>query len=147
MGLQLNPENRWIKKAKTIPWDAVEERYAVFFPSNRGVAAKPLRMTFGSLILQKHIGCSDRELLEQNTETPYFQVDKIYRNRKNLSYCKLRGLRLSESALDRPKKNVMADKKIEYEDAVDRLTRLSFMRFLPLFFKGTYIALSLEVTF
>ena len=44
LGLQLNPENRWIKKAETIPWDAIEERYAELFPSNRGVPAKPLRM-------------------------------------------------------------------------------------------------------
>lgn len=30
-------------------------------------------MAFGSLILQKHIGCSDRKLLEQIIENPYFQ--------------------------------------------------------------------------
>ena len=73
LGLQLNPENRWVRKAETIPWDAIEERYAKLFPSNRGVPAKPLRMAFESLLLQKHIGCSDRELLEQITENPYFQ--------------------------------------------------------------------------
>ena len=28
LGLKLNPENRWVKKAETIPWDAIEERYA-----------------------------------------------------------------------------------------------------------------------
>lgn len=48
-------------------------------------------------------------------------VDKIYRNRKNLSYCKLRGNRLSGPALGRPKKEVVADGKIEYGDAVDRI--------------------------
>lgn len=73
LGLQLNPENRWVRKAETIPWDEIEKRYAELFPSNRGVPAKPLRMAFGSLLLQKHIGCSDRELLEQITENPYFQ--------------------------------------------------------------------------
>ena len=73
LGLQLNPENRWIKKAETIPWDAIEERYAELFPSNRGVPAKPLRMALGSLIIQKQIGCSDRELVEQITENPYYQ--------------------------------------------------------------------------
>ena len=73
LGLQLNPENRWIKKAETIPWDAIEERYAELFPSNRGVPAKPLRMALGSLIIQKQIGCSDRELVEQIMENPYFQ--------------------------------------------------------------------------
>lgn len=72
-GLQLNPENRWIKKAETIPWNLIEERYAELFPSNRGVPAKPLRMALGSLIIQKQIGCSDRELVEQLTENPYFQ--------------------------------------------------------------------------
>lgn len=73
LGLQLNPENRWIKKAETIPWNLIEERYAELFPSNRGVPAKPLRMALGSLIIQKQIGCSDRELVEQLTENPYFQ--------------------------------------------------------------------------
>lgn len=73
LGLELNPENRWVKKAETIPWDAIEERYAQLFPSNKGVPAKPLRMAFGSLLLQKHLGCSDRELVEQITENPYFQ--------------------------------------------------------------------------
>ena len=73
LGLQLNPENRWIKKAETIPWNAIEERYAELFPSNRGVPAKPLRMALGSLIIRKQIGCSDRELVEQLTENPYFQ--------------------------------------------------------------------------
>lgn len=28
VGLKVNPENRWIKKAETIPWDAIEEKYA-----------------------------------------------------------------------------------------------------------------------
>ena len=73
LGLQLNPENRWVVKAATIPWGAIEERYAELFPSNRGVPAKPLRMALGSLIIQKQIGCSDRELVEQITENPYFQ--------------------------------------------------------------------------
>lgn len=72
-GLELNPKNRWVKKADTIPWDAIEERYAQLFPSNKGVPAKPLRMALGSLLLQKHLRCSDRELVEQITENPYFQ--------------------------------------------------------------------------
>ena len=41
--LQLNPDNRWVRKAASIPGDAIEERYAKLFPSNRGVPAKPLR--------------------------------------------------------------------------------------------------------
>lgn len=48
-------------------------------------------------------------------------ADKIYRNRKNLNYCKLRGIRLSGPALGRPKKDPSADKKTEYMGAVDRI--------------------------
>ena len=32
-GLQMNPENRWIKKAEMIPWDTIEKEYAKLFPS------------------------------------------------------------------------------------------------------------------
>ena len=33
VGLKMNPENRWVKKAETIPWDVIEEKYAKLFPS------------------------------------------------------------------------------------------------------------------
>lgn len=72
-GLKMNPENRWVKKAETIPWDAIEEKYAQLFPSNTGMPAKPLRTALGSLLIQKQYGYSDRELVEQITENPYYQ--------------------------------------------------------------------------
>lgn len=73
MGLKMNPDNRWVKKAETIPWEAIEERYAELFPSKTGMPAKPLRTALGSLIIQKHYDYSDRELVEQITENPYYQ--------------------------------------------------------------------------
>ena len=73
VGLKMNPENRWVKKAATIPWEAREEKYAGLFPSTTGMPAKPLRMALGSLMIQKQYGYSDRELLEQITENPYYQ--------------------------------------------------------------------------
>ena len=48
-------------------------------------------------------------------------ADKIYRNRKNLKYCKEHGIRLSGPALGRPKKDPTEDRKIIYTDAVDRI--------------------------
>lgn len=72
-GLKMDPENRWVKKAATIPWDAIEEKYAELFPSDTGMPAKPLRMALGSLMIQKQYGYSDRELLEQIRENPYYQ--------------------------------------------------------------------------
>jgi len=73
IGLKMNPENRWVKKAGLIPWDEIEDRYADLFPSNTGMPAKPLRMALGSLIIQKQYDYSDRELVEQITENPYYQ--------------------------------------------------------------------------
>lgn len=73
VGLKMNPENRWVKKAATIPWDAIEDKYANLFPSKTGMPAKPLRMALGSLMIQKQYGYSDRELLEQISENPYYQ--------------------------------------------------------------------------
>ena len=47
-------------------------------------------------------------------------ADKIYRNRKNLSFCKERGIRLSGPALGRPKKDAVVDKKRDYQDICER---------------------------
>lgn len=48
-------------------------------------------------------------------------ADKIYRNRENLSYCKLHGIRLSGPALGRPKKDEVRDKRQTYLDQNDRI--------------------------
>ena len=51
-GMQMNPNNRWVKKAAMIPWDTIEAEYAKLFPSHTGMPAKPLRMALGSLLIQ-----------------------------------------------------------------------------------------------
>ena len=73
MGLTMNPENRWVKKAAAIPWNEIEEKYAALFPGTKGMPAKPLRTALGSLIIQKQYEYSDRELVEQIRENPYYQ--------------------------------------------------------------------------
>ena len=73
LGMKMNSENRWVKKAATIPWDEIEEKYATLFPSNTGNVAKPLRMALGSLLIQQQLNFSDEELVEEIRENPYFQ--------------------------------------------------------------------------
>ncbi len=73
VGLKMNPENRWVKKTATIPWTEIEEKYASLFPSKTGMPAKPLQVALGSLLIQKQYDYSDRELVEQITENPYYQ--------------------------------------------------------------------------
>lgn len=52
MGIHMNPDNRWIKMADQIPWDAIEEKYAGLFPRKTGMLAKTLRRTLDSLMIQ-----------------------------------------------------------------------------------------------
>ena len=73
LGMEMNPENRWVKKAAMIPWDEIEDRYADLFQSKVGMPAKPLQTALGSLLIQKEYGYSDRELVEQIKENPYYQ--------------------------------------------------------------------------
>ena len=82
LGMKLNENNRWVKKAAMIPWDEIEEKYAKLFPSNKGMPAKPLRMALGSLLIQKEYDYADRELTEQIRENPYYQLVEF---RKRLS--------------------------------------------------------------
>ena len=48
-------------------------------------------------------------------------VDKIYRTRENLKYCKQHNIRLSGPALGRPKKDAEIDKKQNYIDECERV--------------------------
>lgn len=73
MGLHMNPKNRWIRMADSIPWDVFEVKYASLFPSPTGNVAKPVRMALGALIIQTKFQYADRELVEQITENPYLQ--------------------------------------------------------------------------
>ena len=73
MGLKLDPENKWIKKAEMIPWNRIEDKYATLFESTTGTVAKPLRLALGALMIQKEYGFSGRTLVEQLQENPYFQ--------------------------------------------------------------------------
>jgi hypothetical protein len=73
LGLHLDAENRWVKKARTIPWGAIERRYAELFRSRKGNVAKPLRLALGALIIQTERGISDEETALQIQETPCLQ--------------------------------------------------------------------------
>lgn len=72
-GMQLDTNNEWIRISKSLPWRAWETLYAVMFPSPTGNVAKPCRMVMGSLIIQMRMGYTDRDLVEQILQNPYYQ--------------------------------------------------------------------------
>lgn len=73
IGMKMNPENRWVKKAELIPWAEIEERYAKLFTNRKGNVAKPLRLALGACIIQTEYGFSDEETALQIQETAYLQ--------------------------------------------------------------------------
>ena len=43
LGFKMDSENRWVKKAVAISWDAIGEKYAELFPGKMSMPAKLLR--------------------------------------------------------------------------------------------------------
>lgn len=73
VGLKMDRNNRWIEKAESIPWSAIEKRYAKLFANRKGNVAKPLRLALGTCIIQDEYGYSDEETVLQIQEGPYLQ--------------------------------------------------------------------------
>ncbi len=73
VGMKMSAENRWVKKAETIPWGEIEKRYAQLFTNKKGNVAKPLRLALGACIIQAEYGYSDEEVCHQIQEGPYLQ--------------------------------------------------------------------------
>lgn len=71
--LPLNPENRWVKLARLIPWSRVEEEYQKNFKSTRGQDPLPSRLALGILIVKEKLSLSDRDTVEVLKENPYIQ--------------------------------------------------------------------------
>ena len=73
-GGHLKADNRWVKLRKTINWELVEEEYCRNFANkDAGQEAYPADVAFGSLYIQRLLGFTDRELVDQIAENPYMQ--------------------------------------------------------------------------
>ena len=72
-GGRLRSDNRWVKLSKIIPWEEIEQRYAVQLNEERGAPALSARIALGSLIIKEKLGLSDEETVEQIRENPYLQ--------------------------------------------------------------------------
>ena len=70
---KLDTDNRWIRLARLIPWDRLEELYGSKFSKGVGRPAKSVRLALGSMIVKHKLSLSDEEVVEQIRENPYLQ--------------------------------------------------------------------------
>ncbi len=73
-GGKLNPENRWVKWAKVIPWDDFATIYYRSMNTGRGRPCKDARLMIGALIIKHKMTLSDEETVLQIQENPYLQL-------------------------------------------------------------------------
>ncbi len=69
----LDPQNRWVLRAKAMPWEELEQTLSTKLYSSRGAPAKPLRMMLGAMMIGDHLKCSDAETVRLIQESPYMQ--------------------------------------------------------------------------
>lgn len=69
---ELDPQNRWIRLAAALDWDAFERDYSAHF-ARGGKVAIPARVALGSLIIRAACGLSDKETVALAAESPYLQ--------------------------------------------------------------------------
>ena len=72
-GLQLNPNNRWVKMSELIDWEALENEYMNLYCLDNGAPAKPIQLAIGALLIKQIEGLPDEKLVEHLTENPYMQ--------------------------------------------------------------------------
>lgn len=70
----LSSNNRWIRLKEQIPYEVLEDKYALnFSKDNMGAPAKPFQMALGALIIKERLNLTDEETVEQIRENPYLQ--------------------------------------------------------------------------
>ena len=74
VGGELRSDNRWVKLAKQIPWEEIEELYASSLSgTGQGAPALSVRIALGAMIIKERLKSSDEETVEQIRENPYLQ--------------------------------------------------------------------------
>ena len=66
-------DNRWVKMAELLPWDALAEIYGRSFSDSFGAPSIDARVVIGALIIKHKLKLDDRGTIEIIRENPYMQ--------------------------------------------------------------------------
>ena len=69
----LDANNRWVKIARIIPWDFIEEEYAKNFSEESGRPSIPSRIAFGASFIKEQENLTDEGTVAYLCENPYAQ--------------------------------------------------------------------------
>jgi len=74
-GGKLDAQNRWVKMAKIVPWDMVEDIYAKSFKTDSfdGRSPIPARIAFGALYIKENENFPQERTLQHISENVYMQ--------------------------------------------------------------------------
>jgi Transposase domain (DUF772). len=74
-GGKLNADNRWVKMAKIVPWDMVEEIYAATFKGEKNDGRPPIsaRVAFGALYIKEYENFPQERTMQHISENVYMQ--------------------------------------------------------------------------
>jgi len=74
-GGRLSADNRWVRMARLIPWDLVEDLYAKSFKDENPDGRPPIsaRIAFGALHIKENENLTDERTVEFIAENPYTQ--------------------------------------------------------------------------
>src|SRR5680860_1237639 len=72
--LRLDPDNRWIRLGKLLPWDGMAALYCRELSAHMGAGTVDPRHVIGAIIVKHKLGLSDVETLDTIGENPYMQV-------------------------------------------------------------------------
>jgi len=70
---ELSSENRWVKLAGLIPWDALASVYSKELSSTSGRESIDVRMVIGAIIVKHRLGLDDRGSVSMISENIYLQ--------------------------------------------------------------------------
>ena len=72
-GMELNPENRWVKMAQKVDWEKIEDKYLGLYCANNKTPAKPIRLAICALLISSIEGLPDERLVLHIQKNPYMQ--------------------------------------------------------------------------
>jgi transposase, IS5 family len=71
--VNIDKENRWVKLANILPWDAMASIYYKEMSTDMGAPSIDARIVIGAMIIKHKLKLDDREAIETVRENPYMQ--------------------------------------------------------------------------